>query len=179
MIPAVVSAPTPALQAGDVPFDLAAAQALLIEEAACLDEQRWDDWLALFVPDATYWVPSWKDHSEVTTDPNSELSLIYYAERERLAERIWRIRSGQSPASVPLPRTLHMIGNVRLDLANPLVVHANAVVHVFSPRLREEEVHFSTYRIAFRRDGNAWRIATKTIKLLNDYLPSSIDVYSI
>ena len=175
----ILSGPPQASRGGDAAIDLAVAQALLFEEAACLDEQRWDDWLALFAPDAVYWVPSWKDHAEVTTDPDRELSLIYYAERERLEERIWRIRSGQSPASMPVPRTLHMIGNVRLDPVLPTAVRTNAVVHVFSPRLREEAVHFSTYRIEFRQDGDAWRIANKTIKLLNDYLPSSIDIYSI
>ena len=30
----------------------------LFQEAELLDSQRWEDWLALFDDDATYWVPA-------------------------------------------------------------------------------------------------------------------------
>ncbi len=51
---------------------------LLYEEAASLDERRWDDWLALFEPDAEYWIPAWDSEDEHTRDPRSEVSLMYY-----------------------------------------------------------------------------------------------------
>jgi len=160
-------------------FDLAEAEALLIQEAACLDERRWEDWLALFSVDALFWVPSWKDYSSVTSDPETELSLIYYTERARLEERVWRLTSGQSLASVPLGRTLHSITNVRLDLAAPDVVHANMVAHVYNPRQRVTVVNFGRYRVRLARQDGDLRIAEKYIVLLNDYFPSSIDIYTI
>jgi hypothetical protein len=60
---------------------LAAGTELLQREGAYLDEQRWDDWLALFVPDCEYWVPSWKDEQTLTGDPQTELSHIYATAR--------------------------------------------------------------------------------------------------
>jgi 3-phenylpropionate/cinnamic acid dioxygenase small subunit len=162
-----------------VAFDLAEAEALLIQEAACLDERRWDDWLALFSADARFWVPAWKDYSSTTNDPETELSLIYYTERARLEERIWRLTSGQSLASVPLARTLHSITNVRLDPAAPDVVHANMVVHAYNPRQRVTVVNLGRYRVRLARHDGDLRIVEKYIVLLNDYLPSSIDIYTI
>ena len=31
----------------------------LLEEAACLDERRWDDWLAMYEDDCLFWLPAW------------------------------------------------------------------------------------------------------------------------
>jgi benzoate/toluate 1,2-dioxygenase beta subunit len=39
-------------------LDLAQCEAFLIHEARLLDEAQFDQWLALFTPDARYWVPS-------------------------------------------------------------------------------------------------------------------------
>jgi 3-phenylpropionate/cinnamic acid dioxygenase small subunit len=44
----------------------------LIEEARTLDERRWEDWLALFAGNATYWVPI----EENQQSPRTTISLI-------------------------------------------------------------------------------------------------------
>ena len=87
------TAETAALQAAGVE--------LLEREAICLDEQRWDDWLALFTADCEYWIPTWRHDETLTADPRKELSHVYYANRAGLEDRIVRIRSGRSPASTP------------------------------------------------------------------------------
>jgi len=33
---------------------------VLVREAVFLDEQRWDEWLALFTEDCEYWMPTWR-----------------------------------------------------------------------------------------------------------------------
>jgi len=87
---------------------------LIVREAVYLDERRWDDWLALFTEDCEYWVPTWRTEEALTSDPQAEISHIYYANRAGLEDRIVRIRSGRSPASVPLRRTTHVVGNFLL-----------------------------------------------------------------
>src|SRR5665213_474805 len=89
---------------------LALGRDLLEREASLLDEQRWDDWLALLSEACEYWMPSWKADETLTTDPQAELSHFYYASRAGLEDRILRLRSGRSAASTPLPRTTHLIG---------------------------------------------------------------------
>ena len=160
---------------------LAAASEFLYREAALLDHQDWDGWLALYVPDCVFWVPSWIGDHTLARDPETELSHIYYATRSGLEDRVWRIRSGLSIASVPMPRTLHALTNVRLIAASDaaLDVEANFSVDVFS--LRDRTTHRLFGRYAHRlvaRDGD-WLIARKVAIVLNDYLPSVVDIYSV
>ncbi|PKP67926.1 MAG: benzene 1,2-dioxygenase, partial [Alphaproteobacteria bacterium HGW-Alphaproteobacteria-5] len=65
-------------------------QRFLGREALCLDERKWDDWLALYREDAEYWLPAWDDDGELTVDPQREISLIYYPNRAGLEDRIYR-----------------------------------------------------------------------------------------
>ncbi len=55
----------------------AVAQRVLFEEARALDEQRFEDWLAMYARDAIFWVPAWTDDGRLTSDPETELSLIH------------------------------------------------------------------------------------------------------
>ena len=91
---------------------LAAGEEVLQREGIYLDEQRWDEWIALFAPDCEYWVPAWLSEGTLATDPQREMSHIYYANRQGLEDRIVRIRSGRSPASTPMPRTAHLVTGV-------------------------------------------------------------------
>ena len=90
------------------------AQRLLFDEAAALDQRRWDDWLALYTEDCEFWVPAWKSEDTPTADPGAEVSLVYYDSRVGLEERVWRIQSAAAPAHRLLPRTCHAVHNVRL-----------------------------------------------------------------
>jgi 3-phenylpropionate/cinnamic acid dioxygenase small subunit len=88
-------------------------RALVAREARLLDERRFEEWLALYTPDCEYWVPAWHDDAP-TTDPRTELSLIYYTSRKGLEERVWRITSGLSAASNLIPRTAHLVASVEV-----------------------------------------------------------------
>jgi len=159
-----------------------AATTLLYSEALALDERRWDDWLALYAEDAIYWVPAWKNEAETTTDPNAELSLIYYESRAGLEDRIWRLKSGLSVASNPLRRTTHVISNVLLDGTGEdgsVEVKASGVTHVYDPRRKGSDVFFGLYVYRLKLLDGGWRIAAKTVRLMNDNIPAVLDVYML
>jgi benzoate/toluate 1,2-dioxygenase beta subunit len=168
-----------------VTFDaamLAEASELLFREALALDEQRFDDWLALYDEDAEFWVPAWKSESAPTDDPETEVSLIYSASRVDLQERVWRARSGRSVASVPLPRTAHIVSNILLAASGDsgvLDVRSLATTHIFNVKRREQKVFFARVRHQLVGGAGAWRIRRKKIVLLNDYLPTMLDFYCI
>jgi 3-phenylpropionate/cinnamic acid dioxygenase small subunit len=155
---------------------------ILNREAVYLDEQRWDEWLALFVPDCEYWVPSWKNEEELTSNPQAELSHIYYASRAGLEDRIVRIRSRRSPASTPMPRTSHLLSGF-LPLGTPDAQHirlrSSWACHVFFPRIHESHAFFgrAEHELVLK-DGN-WLIAKKKTILQNDYIPTMLDIYCI
>ncbi len=155
---------------------------VLHREAVFLDEQRWDEWLALFVPECEYWVPAWKNEEELTGNPQAELSHIYYSNRAGLEDRIVRIRSRRSPASTPMPRTTHLIsGFLPLEKPQPrrIRMRSSWVCHVFFPRLHESHAFFgkAEYELVVRED--RWLISRKKTILQNDYIPTMLDIYCI
>ena len=86
----------------------------LYREARYLDDKDWDNWLELYAPDATFWMPSWDDNDELTQDPQREISLIWYGRRDGLEDRVFRIKTERSSASVPDTRTSHNLSNIEL-----------------------------------------------------------------
>ena len=160
---------------------LRAGRDVLEREVIYLDERRWDEWLALFTPDCEYWMPTWKSDDALTEDPKRELSHFYYGNRAGLEDRIYRIRSNRSPASMPLPRTTHILGNVRLmeSSAGRLVLRSSWVSHVFFPRSEESHAFFGTCEHALARSEDQWLIARKKIVLQNDYIPTMLDIYCV
>ncbi|HUZ71507.1 MAG TPA: aromatic-ring-hydroxylating dioxygenase subunit beta [Stellaceae bacterium] len=160
----------------------ATAAELLYREARCLDERRWDDWLALYDDAAEFWVPAWKGEHEPTDDPAREVSLIYTATRRALEERVWRVRSGQSIASMPLPRTAHAVSNVLVAPAarvEIMAVSSVATTHVYNVKRREQHVSFALAEHRLALNAGVWRIRRKKLILLNDYLPTMLDFYTI
>lgn len=156
--------------------------ALLYREAALLDERRWDDWLALFTPDAEYWVPAWRNEDEPTSDPRAELSLIYYRTRAGLEDRVWRVQSRRSVASAVLPRTQHAVTNIRLaEGSGPalLKLRSNWTTQQFLPKEKEVEIYFGRQEHDWQLVGGSWRIVRKKVLLLNDYLNAKLDFYNL
>ncbi len=155
---------------------------ILYREALYLDERRWDEWLALYDEQPELWVPAWKSEDEPTADPTSEVSMLYISTRRELEERVARVRSGKSIASTPLPRTAHAVTNI---IAGPgasldeIVVRAIATTHVYNVKRREPHLVFARCQYRLRRTGGIWRIGRKKAVLLNDYIPTMLDFYTI
>ncbi|RLA17466.1 MAG: benzoate 1,2-dioxygenase small subunit [Gammaproteobacteria bacterium] len=154
-------------------------EAFLYTESECLDEKKWDDWLALFADDCEYWIPSWHDEHEYTSDPNNELSLMYYNSKIGLEDRIFRIKSGHSSASTPLPRTCHLITNVRPTMQDDgtCLVKTNWSVHYY--KAHTEGHFFGAYEYVLQKDEDSWLIKNKKIILMNDRIPTVLDIYHI
>jgi 3-phenylpropionate/cinnamic acid dioxygenase small subunit len=154
----------------------------LYREAALLDERCWTDWVELYLPDCEYWVPSWRNEDESTSDPKRELSMIYYSNRAGLEDRVWRVKSGRSVASAVLPRTQHAITNVRLAETagdDTVCVYSNWTTQQFMPKEKVVEIYFGRYEHTLVKVGEDWRIARKKVLLLNDYLNAKVDFYSL
>ena len=162
-------------------LDRMQAEDLLYREARLLDERRFDDWLALYCENVVFWVPAWRDEVTPTSDPGSELSLIYYEGKSNLSDRVWRLQSGLSNASQIPARVVHVIGNVIVEpgAGDETVVLSAFTAHHHDPRRDRTHVFFGHYRHVFRREGEDWRIAAKTITLMNDCIPTVADLYML
>jgi 3-phenylpropionate/cinnamic acid dioxygenase small subunit len=163
---------------------MAAAQSVLYREALYLDTRRWDDWLALYAEDARFWMPAWTDEHTLSASPDSELSLIYCGARAGLEDRVWRIRSGLSVASTPLPRTAHAVSScvfseIESTGAPGVQVESSWTCHVHNPKDRGERVFFGRYEHMLQEGPQGWRIASKKIVLMNDVIPTMLDFYCV
>lgn len=157
------------------------AQAFLYREALLLDEGDYDAWLDLFTHDAVFWMPAWRNETEQTDDPDRELSLIYYQGRRNLEDRVKRIRSGLSVASKVRLRVMHAISNVMVTAQAPgtATVSSCFIVNLVDVRAGRTHAFFGRYEHELIATTEGWRISRKLIRLLNDVVPTLLDIYSI
>jgi ethylbenzene dioxygenase subunit beta len=116
-------------------LDLRRCEQFLLHEARLLDEGKFDDWLALFTPEAWYWVPSEPDQA----DPHETVSLIY-DDRRLLETRVRRLASPRMYSQEPRSRTSRMIGNITIE---------DTVPHAAFPRARGRAERECTVRAKF------------------------------
>ncbi len=154
-------------------------QAFLYKEARCLDDKDWTGWLELYAPDAEFWMPAWTETDSLVTDPRTQISLIYYANRGGLEDRIFRIRTERSSASMPEPRTSHNISNVEIleQAGNACKLRFNWFT--LSHRYKTTDMFFGTSFYTLDISGAAPLIANKKVILKNDYIHHVVDIYHI
>ncbi|MGI4730556.1 MAG: benzoate 1,2-dioxygenase small subunit [Janthinobacterium lividum] len=153
--------------------------AFLYREARLLDDRQWDEWLTCYAAQAVYWMPAWDDDDRLTQDPQREISLIYYPSRDGLEDRVFRIKTERSGASMPEPRTNHQITNVEIlrDEGGTMDVRFNW--HTLSHRYKETLNFFGTSYYTLDTTGDLPLITSKKIVLKNDYIRQVIDVYHV
>ncbi|KAF2391896.1 MULTISPECIES: benzoate 1,2-dioxygenase small subunit [Pseudomonas] len=156
-----------------------AVRDFLYREARYLDDKQWDDWLELYAADASFWMPSWDDNDELTEDPQREISLIWYGNRTGLEDRIFRIKTERSSASIPDTRTSHNISNIEL------LEHADGLCkvrfnwHTLSFRYKTVDSYFGSSFYTLDVRGENPLIKAKKVILKNDYVRQVIDVYHL
>ena len=155
------------------------AQAFLYTEARYLDEKDWDSWLALYAAEAEFWMPAWSEDDQLTTDPQTQISLIYYANRGGLEDRIFRIRTERSSATMPEPRTSHNISNVEIIAQGGDEVKLRFNWFTLSHRYKATDTYFGTSFYTLDTAGAAPVIKAKKVVLKNDYIRHVIDIYHI
>jgi benzoate/toluate 1,2-dioxygenase beta subunit len=154
-------------------------QAFLFQEARAQAEKRWADWLAFYADDASFFMPSWDDDDKVTTDPQNEVSLIYYPNKQGLEDRVFRIETERSSATTPDTRYNRSISNVEVlsQDEKSLEVCFNWTTHSF--RYQLVDVYFGTSRYKIDTSGPKPLIKSKYVVLKNDYIHHMLDVYHI
>lgn len=159
---------------------LPAVQELLYREARLLDAQNWSEWLDLYSDDAVFWVPAVTMSGQHTTNPERSLNFIYIVGRVGLEARAFRVASGGSLASNPLPRTRHLITGVTVDResSGEIGAFANAQTVAFC-EARGQQILTSSYEFTLRRLDGRLRIAQKKILLLEYVIDGYFDFFTI
>ena len=164
----------------DIGNDLKRDVAELINwETTLLDRREWDNWVNLFAEDAVYWVPSWVDEEYTVTDPETQLNLMYFRNRGGIEDRVFRIESRDSYASLPLDRTVHIVSNILVAGVDgdEISATANCLVHSFGKQ--GGQTRASLYDLKFRKNDAGLKIILKKITLIDDKLEGPVDVYHL
>jgi benzoate/toluate 1,2-dioxygenase beta subunit len=129
---------------------------LLEREARLLDEGRFEDWLALYAERCIVWVPA----AERPGDPRREVT-IFFDDRQRLEDRIFRLRTGKAWSQVPPSRTVRMVSNVEAFRAGEkLMARSNLLLNEFRAGETRTLAAWCAHRIA------GGKIEAKQINLL-------------
>ena len=164
----------------DIDNDLKRDVAELINwETTLLDRREWDDWIDLFAEDAVYWVPTWVDEERTVTDPETQLNLMYFRNRGGIEDRVFRIESRDSYASLPLDRTVHVVSNILVAgvEGDEISATANCLVHSFGKH--GAQTRASLYDFKLRKTEAGLKIILKKITLIDDKLEGPVDIYHL
>lgn len=138
----------------------------LFHEARLLDEQRWDEWNALYLEDAAYWAPAAPDQPE----PHNHVSLIYETGLLR-AVRIKRYRHPNAFSLQPKPRSAHLVSNVMLDdfdeATGRCVVTSRFIMLQYRREKQDLFAGAYTHELVGAADAAGFKIASKRVDLLN------------
>ncbi|AZC19407.1 MULTISPECIES: benzoate 1,2-dioxygenase small subunit [Pseudomonas] len=156
-----------------------AVRDFLYREARYLDDKDWDRWLELYAPDATFWMPSWDDSDQLTEDPQREISLIWYGNRSGLEDRVFRIKTERSSASIPDTRTSHNLSNIELLEQGAGQCQLRFNWHTLSFRYKTVDSYFGSSFYTLDLRGENPLIQTKKVILKNDYVRQVVDIYHL
>ena len=145
----------------------------LYHEARLLDEQKWEDWNALFSEDGVYWAPA----SPGQPDPLHHVSLIYEDDLLRKV-RIARFKSPAAYSLQPFPRTSHLVSNIMIDEVNGDALTVSSRFQMSEFRRNKPLIYSGAYEHQLVEAGDAFKIRQKKATLVNcDGAHESSSVY--
>jgi benzoate/toluate 1,2-dioxygenase beta subunit len=152
----------------------------LYAEARMLDDRDFEGWLECYALDAEFWMPAWDDDETLSSDPQREISLIWYGNRGGLEDRVFRIRTDRSSAtSLPEPRTGHNITNVEIVRQDGDLAEVRFNWFTLYYRYETVDTYFGTSLYTLDVSGAQPLIKRKKVILKNDYIHHVVDIYHV
>lgn len=138
----------------------------LYRQAEILDDKRWDEWLALFTDDGTYWVPVTEDQ---TADKAEGVPNIFYEDLDLMRVRAKRVSHPRAWSQKPPHRTSHVVSNVVIEKhdakTGDMVVRSKFTMSEFR---RDVTRQFAgKYRHELKKTKDGWRIRQQRVDLVN------------
>ena len=136
----------------------------VVREARLIDQQRFDEWLALYADDGYYWMPlEWNQ-----TDPRLTCSLMY-EDKLLLSIRVERLKGARTFSQKPKSRCHHVLQTPQVDSrdeANNSYVTWTPM-HYIETRLDDQTLYgvWATHHLTVE-DGRL-RIKLKRVDLIN------------
>ena len=135
----------------------------LYQEAVLMDENRYDEWFALWAEDLLYWVPSNNDDA----DPMTHVQIIY-DDRPTLEDRIERLKGGTAHSQDPKSRMRRLISNIEVeeDSNGDVIVASN--FNLTEVRHGKQDTFSGRTFHQLRPDGSSFKMVSKKVLLVNN-----------
>jgi benzoate/toluate 1,2-dioxygenase beta subunit len=135
-------------------------------EARLLDQRRYEEWIAMFLPDARYWVPVSIDQPSPEAGPSH-----FHDDIQVMMVRTHRLANPRAFAAEPPPRTVHIVSGVTArEVGEGIEVTSSQIMLEYRDRgnFDEDQRMFGgQVTHLLRRTGGELRIAHKRIDLIN------------
>lgn len=145
--------------------DRSEVERFLYREARLMDAHRYDEWLALWHEDATYWVPCNADD----IDPLQHVSVIH-DRRGQLKSRIERIKKTPWLREAP-PRLKRLVSNVEIEAASAEEVCVRAAFILAELHHHRQQLWAGSTLHKLVPSGDSFLIRYKKVMLLNNDEP--------
>lgn len=134
-------------------------------EAELLDEQRFDDWCALFAEDGIYWAPARHDQESWLNHVS-----LFYDEKHTLKTRVTRLNHPDIHCQQPKSQCVRVLSSFRLesssDDANEYRIRSKFIM--LEDRFgADRRFYGGTYRHTLRCKGAGLEIVLKRVDLTN------------
>ncbi|MFI6452754.1 aromatic-ring-hydroxylating dioxygenase subunit beta [Streptosporangium amethystogenes] len=136
----------------------------LFLEAELADANAYDEWLALWDDQCTYWVPCNLDDY----DPTKHVSIIY-DDRARLEERCFRLTTGGAHSQEPRSKVSRVVGNIRVVNPNGEdgTVEVTARTIMVELRLGRKSLYAARCHYTLWRSPSGFKLRRKKVMLLD------------
>ena len=146
-------------------IDSPAVERLLYLEARLMDAHRYDEWLALWHDDATYWVPC----NEDDIDPTRNVSIIY-DRRGQLRSRIQRLKE-TAWLREQAPRLRRLVSNIEIESATDAEVTVNSAFILAELHHHNQYLWAGSTTHKLVTDTDGLKIKYKKVVLINNNEP--------
>jgi len=144
-------------------------QDFVFAEAALLDAWALDDWLALFTDDCVYEVaPTGVDDGHNLS--TKKVLFLIGDNRERLEQRVIRMKKTTAHVEYPYSKTRHLYGNIQLLAADGDALRVGANFATYRTKHQVTTVYPGSMRYELVRDGASFKIRSKRVVLDLDAL---------
>jgi benzoate/toluate 1,2-dioxygenase beta subunit len=137
------------------------AQDFLFHEARLLDEDRFEEWLALFAPECFYWLPLSRDQEN-----GLETVSLIFDDRRLLETRIKRVRHAWFHAQMPNSRLMHFVSTISVERAEGGLI-ARSMQLIAEHRVARLRQYHASVRHELRRRGDSFEIVVKRVDLID------------
>jgi 3-phenylpropionate/cinnamic acid dioxygenase small subunit len=143
------------------------AAEFVAREAMLLDQQRWDEWLALFADDGRYWVPL----QGAAQDEGAPHNALADEDRLLLQLRIERLKNPRAHSQHPASRCQHVLQTSAVLRDEPGLCELRTPFLYIESRGQRQLLLAGTAVHRLVRAGDGWRIRLKRVDLLDAGAP--------